>query len=561
MNYETTRIERKNHKHKQQRRMKKKSGLKNNVWLLSDGFKLQVSDNDKEIIECHKVTSLCNQAFVSSELEEFLDHYLGPNNDYWAVVNDRLVLRLEPCSLVPSDVVVLDANQRLSLGGVESTDILHFKRWNGCLNDINCSQIWVSVSCPPSYLNNSARTEYPENILELERIAHKKFLGHVMTKGQSLLLDPSRNDRRLSKKFDMKITDIIGHKGAKGELARGLIEKDTIIRFFPEDPMTAWITRTAPINTWRYNFNLSDLELELSYLGIGGLALQLKTILEGVFGPGSLPLPHSSILSSAHRKVKGILLYGAESTGKTFLANNIHNILGAPKPKFIKSYGSPKEVLSLFREAIRDDMMNRYWRLLGKKTGHNPLHIFIIENLDWHYMADEPSAYLIIKQRTSTLATLIDRLDNILLIGITRHIDRVQPNMFRAGRFELHVKFDLPNNSGRTDILKMLIRQLTLDGCLVKDDVDIQLIALWTCGYTHGRLKMLVATTEYKAMKRKTTSLRAMYNRDSDMITKETEVCMDDFYASLRDQSLKIICPLSTVITLWSKADEAINLN
>jgi ATP-dependent 26S proteasome regulatory subunit len=60
----------------------------------------------------------------------------------------------------------------------------------------------------------------------------------------------------------------------------------------------------------------------------------------------------------------------------------------------------------------------------------------------------------------------VQRLNNVLVIGITNRPDMLDPALLRPGRLEVKVEVGLPDSSGREQILRILIRTMASHGAV-----------------------------------------------------------------------------------------------
>ena len=158
------------------------------------------------------------------------------------------------------------------------------------------------------------------------------------------------------------------------------------------------------------------------------------------------------------KPAKGIILYGPPGTGKTTLAKNLANILGDGDENKIKMITST-EVLSKWHgqseENIRglfNDAINSY-----KKYGDSsPLYFVIIDEIDAILShRGEGSNTNIHDPIVNQFLGLMDGLSespNLIVIGITNRLDRLDSACLRPGRFGCKISIDLPTLEQRIKI-------------------------------------------------------------------------------------------------------------
>jgi vesicle-fusing ATPase len=215
------------------------------------------------------------------------------------------------------------------------------------------------------------------------------------------------------------------------------------------------------------NFKFEDM-------GIGGLDNEFNDIFRRAFASRVFPPALVEKLGIQH--VKGILLHGPPGTGKTLIARQIGKMLNAREPKVVngpeilnKYVGASEEnVRKLFEDAEKE------YKEKGDQSG---LHIIIFDELD-----------AIFKQRGSTnsgtgvgdtvvnqlLSKMdgVDRLNNILVIGMTNRVDMIDEALLRPGRLEVHMEISLPDADGRYQILRIHTAKMRTNK-VMDDDVDL----------------------------------------------------------------------------------------
>ena len=188
---------------------------------------------------------------------------------------------------------------------------------------------------------------------------------------------------------------------------------------------------------------------DFSKMGIGGLDEEFNAIFRRAFASRVFPPEIMEQLGCSH--VKGILLHGPPGTGKTLMARQIGKMLNAKEPKIIngpeifnKFIGeSEANIRKLFEEAEADE----------KRLGVNsPLHIIIFDEIDAickkrgseHGMSGVNDT--VVNQLLSKIDG-VDRLNNILVIGMTNRPDMIDEALTRPGRLEVQVRYFLPSVS------------------------------------------------------------------------------------------------------------------
>jgi cell division protease FtsH len=192
---------------------------------------------------------------------------------------------------------------------------------------------------------------------------------------------------------------------------------------------------------------------------------------------------------------KGVLLVGPPGTGKTLLAKAVAGEAGVPffsisGSEFVEMFvgvGAAR-VRDLFEQARRiapaiifiDEL-----DALGRARGAFP-------GLGGH---DEK------EQTLNQLLSEMDGFDSsvgLIILSATNRPEILDPALLRAGRFDRQVLVDRPDRKGRTDILKVHARKVTLDTSLNLEDV-----AALTPGFSGADLANLVNEATLVATRRK----------------------------------------------------------
>lgn len=311
--------------------------------------------------------------------------------------------------------------------------------------------------------------------------------------------------------------------------ARGILTPQTQINFF-KDSKTAINLKASSRRPAANSIIAPDFKFE--DMGIGGLDAEFVTIFRRAFASRVFPPGLVEKLGIQH--VKGILLYGPPGTGKTLIARQIGKMLNAREPKVIngpevlnKYVGQSEEnIRKLFADAEKE------YKEKGDESG---LHIIIFDELD-----------AVCKQRGSgggggtgvgdsvvnqLLSKLdgVDQLNNILLIGMTNRKDMIDDALLRPGRLELHMEISLPDEHGRSQILKIHTKRMLENGVL-DPDVDVMELAQKTKNFSGAEIGGLVKSATSFAFSRhiKVGTMAGISDDVADMKVKR-----DDFISAL----------------------------
>jgi cell division protease FtsH len=192
---------------------------------------------------------------------------------------------------------------------------------------------------------------------------------------------------------------------------------------------------------------------------------------------------------------KGVLLVGPPGTGKTLLAKAVAGEAGVP---FFSISGS--EFVEMFvgvgAARVRD--------LFEQARRMAPAIIFIDE-LD--ALGRARGAFPGLgghDEKEQTLNQLLSEMDGfdssvgLIILSATNRPEILDPALLRAGRFDRQVLVDRPDRKGRTDILKVHARKVTLSTTLNLEDV-----AALTPGFSGADLANLVNEATLVATRRK----------------------------------------------------------
>ena len=180
---------------------------------------------------------------------------------------------------------------------------------------------------------------------------------------------------------------------------------------------------------------------------------------------------------------KGVLLVGPPGTGKTLLAKAIAGEANVP---FFSISGSDFVEMFVGVGASRvRDMFEQ-----GKKNA--PCIIFIdeIDAVGRHRFSGMGGGH---DEREQTLNALLVEMDGfdtqegVIIIAATNRPDMLDSALLRPGRFDRQIVVDLPGLDGRSEILKIHARKITL-----KNEEDLLIVARGTPGFSGADLANLV---------------------------------------------------------------------
>lgn len=182
---------------------------------------------------------------------------------------------------------------------------------------------------------------------------------------------------------------------------------------------------------------------------------------------------------------KGVLLVGPPGTGKTLLAKAVAG--EADVPFFAMSGSSFIEMFVGVGAARVRDLFEQ-----AKKEAPSIIFIDEIDAIGKSRAAGGPIGGN--EEREQTLNQLLAEMDGfssdiapIIVLAATNRPEILDPALLRPGRFDRQVLVDKPDFKGRTEILKVHIKNIKL-----ADDVDIEEVARHTAGLAGADLANIV---------------------------------------------------------------------
>jgi vesicle-fusing ATPase len=95
----------------------------------------------------------------------------------------------------------------------------------------------------------------------------------------------------------------------------------------------------------------------------------------------------------------------------------------------------------------------------------------------------------------------VDKLNNILIIGMTNRKDMIDEALLRPGRLEVHMEISLPDEKGRFQILSIHTAQMRKNG-VMDGDVDLLELASRTKNFSGAEINGLVKSATSFAFNR-----------------------------------------------------------
>jgi len=223
------------------------------------------------------------------------------------------------------------------------------------------------------------------------------------------------------------------------------------------------------------------------FADIGGLSREIKLIREVVEAPLHSPTLFSEI---GLKPPKGVLLYGPPGTGKTMLARAI----AAQTEAAFFSVNSPEIVGRFVGDA--EEKLSTVFKTANERA---PSIIFFDEIDAICPNRDKASAA---SQRiVACLLTLLDGTasdSRVVIIAATNRPNSLDPALRRPGRFDREVEIGIPNEKGRADILRKMLKKMPHD----LTESDILHCAGVSHGYVGADLRALAQEAAFSALRR-----------------------------------------------------------
>ncbi len=181
---------------------------------------------------------------------------------------------------------------------------------------------------------------------------------------------------------------------------------------------------------------------------------------------------------------KGVLLVGPPGTGKTLIAKAIAGEAELTESSFVSLSGSDFVELYVGLGAKRV-------RSLFERARKYQKSIIFIDEID--AVGQKRNGIGNNSERDQTLNALLVEMDgmtknsNIIVIAATNRVDTLDEALLRPGRFDRQIHIELPDVTGREEILKIHTKNVK-----VTDDVDLASVAKATTGMSGAELANVV---------------------------------------------------------------------
>ncbi len=258
----------------------------------------------------------------------------------------------------------------------------------------------------------------------------------------------------------------------------------------------------------------------MSYDDIGGLSDEVKKVREMI----ELPLKHPELFERLGVEApKGVLLHGPPGTGKTLLAKAVAsetnaNFLSITGPEIMsKFYGESEERL----------------REIFKQAEDNAPSIIFIDEIDSIAPKRDEVTGETERRVVAQLLALMDGLESrgkVVVIGATNRPNAIDGALRRPGRFDREIEINIPDRTGRYEILNIHTRGMPLNS-----DVDLERLADLTHGYAGADVSALTKEAAMRALRRVMPDLDLELDAIPAEILNTMTVTQNDFFGALRD--------------------------
>ena len=195
---------------------------------------------------------------------------------------------------------------------------------------------------------------------------------------------------------------------------------------------------------------------------IGGLGDIKRQLVEAV----EWPLKHAELFTEYGVKPPhGIMIHGAPGTGKTLLVKALAhesgvNFITVSAPALMSRYvgESERALRDVFRKARQAAPAILYFdeidSLLPRRSEDNTAQSHIVDRVISQFMIEMGGS---------------SDLGGVVVVATTNRLDRIDPAVFSAGRFELILELPLPDKAAREEIFRICLAKMPADGVEISE--------------------------------------------------------------------------------------------
>ncbi|MCX6709583.1 MAG: CDC48 family AAA ATPase [Candidatus Woesearchaeota archaeon] len=307
------------------------------------------------------------------------------------------------------------------------------------------------------------------------------LLGRCVVKGDIVSLGGAKTRRTTLSQSDLvsDLSDVFKALGSDfNESAFGFGFSDIKFMIVETNPKKAVIiTENTEIHFNPEAVEVSEERIpEVSYEDIGGLDDEIKKVREMV----ELPLKHPEIFQRLGiEPPKGVLLHGPPGTGKTLLAKAVANETSS---HFILINGP--EIMSKYYGQSEENLRKKF-----EDAEKNAPSIIFIDEIDAIASKREESKGEVERRVVAQLLAVMDGLKSrgrVVVIAATNVPNLIDPALRRPGRFDREIEINVPDKTGRLQILKIHTRDMPL-----AKDVELKELSEITHGFVGADLESL----------------------------------------------------------------------